>query len=178
MKKIINRCATRAQSPDGVRARDNPVLLMIGNPALSLLIGLFVILMLATKPALAQSASTVKPMKWPNQSECRSLPQSKDQAEADLVLAGWCIAIDDRRGNCIACHTFNVSPWPASLPVAGNLAPPMVAIRARFPDSALLRQIIEDPSSLNSHSSMPPYLKHEILTPQEIDQLIAFLGTL
>lgn len=151
---------------------------MVGNPVSGAIVSLFFSLFWISLPAVAQSVGSTSPAKWPDQTECRALSEAADQAEENVVLSGWCIAIDDRRGNCIACHTFNVSPWPASLPIAGNLAPPMVAIKARFPDSTLLRKVIEDASSLNSHSSMPPYLKHQILTAKEIDHLIGFLGTL
>ncbi len=124
--------------------------------------------------SLPSTAQTTSP-KWPDQMECRDLTSNPD---IDPVLGGWCIAIDDRRGNCVACHTFNISPWPISLPTAGNLAPPMVAMKARFPDSAALRSVIEDASAFNPRSSMPPYLKHQILTPEDIDHVITFLETL
>lgn len=141
-----------------------------------------ILVLLLPLPSTAQTAESKAPAKWPDQSECREIfspdNESDNKLQSNLLVSGWCVAIDDRRGNCIACHTFNVSPWPVSLPIAGNLAPPMVAIRARFPDSKALRGVIEDASSLNPRSSMPPYLKHQILSSEEIDHLIAFLGTL
>lgn len=90
-------------------------------------------------------------------------------------LEGWCIAIDRRRGNCIACHTFNISPWPDNLAVAGNIAPPLVAMAARFPDKSQLKTIIEDASAFNANTTMPPYLKHGILSPDDIELLVDFL---
>jgi len=54
----------------------------------------------------------------------------------------------------------------------------MVAMKARFPDNAMLRSVIEDASALNPRSSMPPYLKHQILSSKDIDHLLVFLGSL
>ncbi len=113
---------------------------------------------------------------WPDLETCREFRVSN--ATVDAVIEGWCLAIDERKGNCIACHTFNISPWPENMPFAGNLAPPMVAMKARFPDSKVLRQTIEDASLTNRHTSMPPFLTHRILTASEIDKLMALLGTL
>jgi sulfur-oxidizing protein SoxX len=106
---------------------------------------------------------------WPDENQCQEGSAASD------VIEGWCIAIDRRRGNCIACHTFNISPWPINLPVAGNIAPPMVAMQGRFPDKRQLRMIIEDATVFNQESSMPPYLKHGILSTQEIELLVGFL---
>ncbi|MGI9319706.1 MAG: sulfur oxidation c-type cytochrome SoxX [bacterium] len=106
---------------------------------------------------------------WPDEDQCRN------QVAANESTEGWCIAIDRRRGNCIACHTFNISPWPQNLPVAGNIAPPMVAMRGRFPDESRLRMIIEDPTVFDSNTTMPPYLKHGILSKEEVDVLLDFL---
>lgn len=106
---------------------------------------------------------------WPDEQQCQ-------ERSADTeILEGWCIAIDRRRGNCIACHTFNITPWPDNLPVAGNIAPPMVAMQPRFPDISKLRTIIEDATQFNSGTVMPPYLKHGILSSQEINLLVKFL---
>jgi len=106
---------------------------------------------------------------WPDEAACRQ------NVPADDVSRGWCLAIDPAKGNCIACHTFNVSPWPSSIPVAGNIAPPLVAMKPRFPDIAALKSLIEGGSNLNPSSIMPPYLVHGILTKQEIDLIVTFL---
>jgi sulfur-oxidizing protein SoxX len=37
---------------------------------------------------------------------------------------------------------------------------------------------VEDPARFNPQTVMPPYGKHEILSPEEIDKLIAWLLTL
>ena len=109
---------------------------------------------------------------WPDEAGCKAI---LSQLDTDPALSGWCLSILPQKGNCIACHTFNVSPWPETLPGAGNIAPPLVAMAPRFPDQLALRNLIEDATTINSHTTMPPYLKHGILTPGEIDQILQFL---
>ncbi len=109
---------------------------------------------------------------WPDELQCRSNPPTS------LVKAGWCLSIDRNKGNCVACHMLNVNPWPDTLPVSGNIAPPLVAMQPRFPDIEVLRRQIADASALNQDTSMPPYLRHELLDTDEIDRIVQFLLTL
>lgn len=89
----------------------------------------------------------------------------------DAVTKGGCVVIDRRKGNCMACHQIaGIS--------SGNIAPPLVAMQARFPDKAKLRAQIEDATKLNPRSVMPPFGRHEILTKEEIDQVVEFVLTL
>ncbi len=89
----------------------------------------------------------------------------------DPVTKGGCVVLDRRKGNCMACHQMaGVS--------SGNIAPPLVAMKARFPDKAKLREQIEDATKLNPRSVMPPFGRHEILTKEEIDQVVEFVLTL
>lgn len=142
------------------------------------LIQLFILPVMLVLPVLsaAQNSSAAASQRWPDEQQCRENPEAG--TEDNALTRGWCLAIDRNQGNCIACHTLNVSPWPQSLPVAGNIAPPLVAMQPRFPDLQALRKQIEDAPALNPHSTMPPYLRHELLSEEEIDQLITFLMTL
>ena len=89
----------------------------------------------------------------------------------DAVTKGGCVVINRRKGNCMACHQIaGIS--------SGNVAPPLVAMQARFPDKAKLRAQIEDATKLNPKSVMPPFGRHEILTKEEIDQVVEFVLTL
>ena len=106
---------------------------------------------------------------WPDEASCRQ------NMPVDKITQGWCLSIDRAKGNCIACHTFNIAPWPPGLPVAGNIAPPLVAMQPRFPEQALLKKQIENASAVNPNSTMPPYLNHDILTAAEIDLIVEFL---
>jgi L-cysteine S-thiosulfotransferase len=90
----------------------------------------------------------------------------------DAVTQGFCIAIDRKKGNCNACHAF------AGVSAAGNIAPPLVAIKQRFPDKAKIREQIWDSSKANPNSVMPPFGKFQILTPDEIDKVVEFVDSL
>ncbi len=130
--------------------------------------GCLLVLLLATSPTEAQTNAN----QWPDEATCRELPPENE------IVRGWCLAIDRDKGNCIACHTFNVTPWPKSLPVAGNIAPPLVAMEPRFPDIGQLRRQVADAPALNPRTTMPPYLRHELLTEAEIERILQFLLTL
>ena len=126
-------------------------------------------LWLATGLSLAQDGNAI----WPDEAQCREvLASNADQPD---ILRGWCLSITKTKGNCLACHVLNVSPWPDTLPAAGNIAPPLVAMTPRFPDIAALRSQIEDASAANPHTSMPPYIRHGILTQEELDLIMQFL---
>lgn len=89
----------------------------------------------------------------------------------DIVTQGGCIATERTKGNCQACHLIAGTP-------SGNIAPPLVGMAQRFPDKSRLRAQIEDASRFNPQTVMPPYGRHEILTPEEIDKVMAWLLTL
>ena len=94
----------------------------------------------------------------------------KTNPPKDVLTQGGCIAIGRAKGNCDACHLV---PGAAS----GNIGPSLAGVGQRLTDSAL-RARIEDPARFNPLTVMPPYGKHEILTPEEIDKLIVWLKTL
>ncbi len=109
---------------------------------------------------------------WPTDKQCSKL---KDKG---AILKGWCAAINRRTGNCLACHMINVSPWPEGFPPAGNIAPPLVAMKARYPDKQKLRDQIWDATKNNPITSMPPFGKHKILTEEEIDNIVELLNSI
>ncbi len=89
----------------------------------------------------------------------------------DAVTQGFCIVINRKKGNCMACH---------ALPnmISGDIAPPLVSMKQRYPDKAKLRDQIWDASKANPHTVMPPFGRHQILTPEEIDKVVEFVLTL
>jgi sulfur-oxidizing protein SoxX len=95
----------------------------------------------------------------------------KNNPPKDAVTKGACVILDRRKGNCHACHQIAGTE-------SGNVAPPLVAMKARFPDKAKLRAQIEDAEKVKPGTVMPPFGRHEILTKQEIDNLVEFLLTL
>jgi sulfur-oxidizing protein SoxX len=91
---------------------------------------------------------------------------------ADAVAEGREIASDRSRGNCVACHMFTGANSP------GDIAPPLVAMTTRYPEKEKLRAQLWDATVANPDSVMPPFGKHEILSADEIEKLIAFLYSL
>ena len=89
-----------------------------------------------------------------------------------VVEQGKAVAFDRKKGNCLACHAIEGGNLP------GNIGPPLVAMKARFPDKAKLRAQIWDSTTLNPNSIMPPFGRHQILSESEIDKIVEFIYTL
>jgi sulfur-oxidizing protein SoxX len=92
-------------------------------------------------------------------------------ASADAAK-GKEIAWDRKKGNCLACHMMpgGVSP--------GDIGPPLVAMKARFPDRKKLTTQIYDAGSINASTRMPPFGKHGVLSNSDIDHIVDYLYTL
>ena len=99
-------------------------------------------------------------------------PQLATAADAQVIEQGKKIAFDRKKGNCLACHMIEGGDLP------GNIGPPLVAMKARFPDKAKLRAQIWDSTKNNPNSMMPPFGRHEILTEGEIDKVVEFIYSL
>ena len=82
------------------------------------------------------------------------------------------VAFDRRKGNCMSCHAMDGATLP------GNIGPPLIAIKERFPDKEVLRAQIYDSTAKNPQSMMPPFGKYEVLTQEEIDAVVEYLYTL
>ena len=93
-------------------------------------------------------------------------------ADDDLVTQGKKIAEDRKKGNCFACHAYE----GANLP--GNIGPPLVAMKARFPDKQKLYDQIWDPTKANPNTMMPPFGKHEVLSDKDIKAVTEWVYTL
>ena len=100
-------------------------------------------------------------------------PADADQSQR--IAAGARIAQDVAKGNCLACHTI---PSDANAVTSANIGPPLVAIRARYPDRAQLLRQVWDAGLNNPDTVMPPFGKHRILTTEEIDLIVDYLYTL
>lgn len=92
--------------------------------------------------------------------------------EAPKEPTGQEIAFDRSKGNCLACHAM---PGVPKVESPGTIGPPLIAMKARFPDRAKLRAQIWDATAVNPRSSMPPFGKHKILTEQEVDKVTDFI---
>jgi len=99
-------------------------------------------------------------------------PQIALSADASVVKAGKKIAFDRKKGNCLACHQISGGD------LAGNIGPPLIAMKARFPEKAKLRAQIYNASKLNKNTMMPPFGRHNILSDSEIDKVVEFIYSL
>lgn len=82
------------------------------------------------------------------------------------------VALNNKKGNCLACHMIEGGNAP------GNIAPPLMAMQARFPDKAKLRAQIWDATVANPSTTMPPFGRHQILSEEEIDKVVEFIHSL
>ena len=55
-------------------------------------------------------------------------PITAGAADAADLEKGKQLAFDGKKGNCLACHQIEGGT------LAGNIGPPLVAMKARFPD--------------------------------------------
>lgn len=93
-------------------------------------------------------------------------------AESDPIKVGKSIVMEKSKGNCLACHAIEDGKQ------AGNLGPPLIGMKARFPDIEDLRSQIWDATARNPDSRMPPFGHHGILSREEIDRVVEYLYTL
>ncbi|BAO45256.1 sulfur oxidation c-type cytochrome SoxX [Thiolapillus brandeum] len=94
------------------------------------------------------------------------------QASADDLAAGKKLAFSRTKGNCLACHQIEGGDQ------MGNIGPPLIGMKARFPDRAKLRAQIWDSTVANPNSIMPPMGRHRILSEKEIDLVTDFIHSL
>ena len=95
---------------------------------------------------------------------------SADEA-ADLAK-GKELSFDRKKGNCLACHLIEGGS------LAGNIGPPLIAMKARFPDYDKLRAQIYDARKNNPNTIMIPFGPHAVMSDSEIDLVTKFIQTL
>lgn len=101
-----------------------------------------------------------------------SIPAISHAEETSMIEAGKQIAFDRKKGNCLACHMIEGGSLP------GNIGPPLVAMKDRFPDKAKLKAQITDSRVNNPNTIMPPFGPHEVLSKSEIDKVVEFIYSL
>jgi sulfur-oxidizing protein SoxX len=95
-------------------------------------------------------------------------PASAEEAKT-VVEKGKEVAFDRKKGNCLACHAMD----DGSLP--GNIGPPLVSMKLRFPDKDVLRAQIWDATVRNPNTIMPPFGRHNMLSEEEIDWITEYV---
>ncbi len=99
-------------------------------------------------------------------------PRADEAETVSRIEQGKALAFERRKGNCLACHVIEGGE------LAGNYGPPLVKMKARYPDREQLKEQIWDAEVQNPATRMPPFGRHKILTDEEIDLVVDFLLTL
>lgn len=99
-------------------------------------------------------------------------PLAVNAAEGTDIEKGKKLAFNKKKGNCLACHAIAGGKLP------GNIGPPLVAMKARFPDFNALRDQISDARVKNPNTIMIPFGPHAVLSAKEIDLISKFIHTL
>jgi sulfur-oxidizing protein SoxX len=107
-------------------------------------------------------------------------------AERGDPARGRAIVANRQVGLCLLCHS---GPFPEQ-PLQGDLAPDLRGAGARWTEAQLRLRIV-DPARLNPATIMPSYGRSEglwrvgpafrgqpLLTPQQIEDVVAYLATL
>jgi len=100
------------------------------------------------------------------------IPFQVSAAGATIAEQGKAVAFNRKKGNCLACHAMDDGTLP------GNIGPPLVGMKARYPDKAKLRAQIWDSTVANPNTIMPPFGRNRILSDDEIDQITEYVYTL
>jgi len=113
------------------------------------------------------------------------IPVPLTSAPAD-PRRGRVAAVNSAQGNCAICHRL---PVP-EVPVFGDVGPPLEGVGSRLSEAQLRLRVV-DARALNPRSIMPAYHKVEglhrvappyrgrpLLSAQEIEDIVAYLGTL
>lgn len=74
-------------------------------------------------------------------------------------------------GNCTACHSIPAKPEV----VAGDMGPPFIGMKDRFPDIAKLRAAVAEQKKISPQTVMPPFERNNILTAEQIDSVVKFI---
>jgi sulfur-oxidizing protein SoxX len=93
-------------------------------------------------------------------------------AQNAAMSPGQELTFDRAMGNCLACHTMRGSDVPSTV------GPELSDIKARFPNRADLVLILTNEEARNPQTMMPPFGRDQILTSEQINQIVDFLYTL
>ena len=99
-------------------------------------------------------------------------PLTVNAADDADITKGKELAFDRKKGNCLACHGIADGKLP------GNIGPPLIAMKARFPDFNILKDQISDARINNPNTIMIPFGPHAVLSAKEIDLVTKFIHTL
>ena len=84
-------------------------------------------------------------------------------------MTGQELAFNASKGNCLACHMIAGGDQP------GTMGPPLIAMKARYPDRAALYEVVWDPRHKFPNTAMPPIGAYGILSKDEVNKVVDFI---
>lgn len=100
------------------------------------------------------------------------VPAIASAANAKTIAQGKALVFSKKKGNCLACHKIVGGKLP------GNIGPPLVAMKTRFPDKQKLFNQIYDARKNKANTIMPPFGAYGILSKDEIHKIVDYIYTL
>jgi len=114
-----------------------------------------------------------------------SIPKSLTGKAGD-AKKGRALAINRKKGNCLACH---VMPIPEQ-PFHGNIGPSLVGAGERYSEGELRLRVV-DPKVVNEDTIMPSFYRNTgyhrvlkkfkgktVLSAQEVEDIVAYVKAL
>jgi L-cysteine S-thiosulfotransferase len=99
---------------------------------------------------------------------------SSVSAQTPSAASGWRIVMEQRLGNCVACHSIPNAEGKKT-GVQSTFAPALDGVANRY-NPEVLRQWLVDARKINPDTLMPPF--GLILSPEQINDALAALQTL
>lgn len=96
------------------------------------------------------------------------------EAQVADVTSGWRILLEQRLGNCVACHSIP-NEQGKKTGVQSTFAPALDGVASRY-NPEMLRQWVVDARKIKPDTLMPPF--GLILSPEQILDALAALQTL
>jgi sulfur oxidation c-type cytochrome SoxX len=96
------------------------------------------------------------------------------EAQVADVTSGWRILLEQRLGNCVACHSIP-NEQGKKIGVQSTFAPALDGVANRYSPEKL-QQWVVDARKINPDTLMPPF--GLILSPEQIRDALAALQTL
>jgi sulfur oxidation c-type cytochrome SoxX len=96
------------------------------------------------------------------------------QAQVADATRGWRVLLEQRLGNCVACHSIP-NEQGKKTGIQSTFAPPLDGVASRY-NPETLRQWVVDARKINPDTLMPPF--GLILSPEQIADALAALQTL
>ena len=97
------------------------------------------------------------------------------------------IAINSKKGNCLACHVISEVK---EQPFHGKIGPPLDGVASRY-SAAEIRLRVVNPKVVNEDTIMPAFYRNDgfvrvlkkfkgktVLSAQEVEDVIAYMATL